>query len=29
MGVRFQAPRATPRQGQMETLSWVDLVGCL
>ena len=28
MGASFQTPCAAPRQRQMETLSWVDLVGC-
>ena len=27
MGASFQAPRATPGQRQMETLSWMDLDG--
>ena len=28
MGASFQVPRAPPGQRQMETLSWVDLMGC-
>ena len=27
MGASFQAPHATPRQRQMEMLSWMDLDG--